>query len=483
MYVIGLTGGIASGKSTVAETLRTLGAQVVDADAISRRLTLPGGGAAPAILERFGTLDRKTLGHIVFSDPDARADLNAIVHPLVQTKMEAEIAASSAPVVVLDIPLLFEAKMDWMVNEVWVVYAPREEQILRIVARDGLSEAEAVARIDSQMPTEEKIRRADATIDTTGSFAQTRALVESLWRATLARVNADAPIERPAPATIPRRRQHQQVRQQTDQHARVAPQKAAPAPVPQQSTPAPGPVVPAKKDGAWEDTSTLLDLPSQTTFLSRQPPVFWVVSALLLVSLLTVIGIIGVNEWKEIQAERNEAARLRLLAEEKARYRFPYRDQVEAYAVQWEVDPALVAAVIFNESRFDPQAVSRVGARGLMQIMEETGEWIAGRLGELDAYGAEDLFEADTNIRYGVWYLSYLSRIFDGDMVKIAAGYHAGQNRVLGWLENPEYSSDGKTLDAIPYPDTHQYVQRVVDTYAMYIKHYYTPDPTPETVT
>lgn len=476
MYVIGLTGGIASGKSTAAETLRTLGAQVIDADAISRRVTAPGGAATHEIMARFGTLDRRTLASIVFADPSARQTLNEIVHPIVQAEMEAQIAASTAPVVVLDVPLLFEAGMEWMANEVWVVHTSQEEQIQRVMSRDGLSEADVLARINSQMSTEEKLLRANASIDTSGTFAQTRMQIEALWRDALARATT-IPVARPQNTQGTRRRQqHREMRyiQQKQMETQPIPTTSA------RSRPYAPP--PPRQPDAWEDTSTLLEIPEQRTFFSRQPPIFWIVAGLLLIAMLTVIGLIGVKSFREAQAQRAEERRLQLLAEEKARYKLVYPEWINSYSAQNEIDPAMVAAVIYNESRFDPQAVSYLGARGLMQIMEDTGEWIALRLDESNAYSFDRMFDPETNIRYGTWYLGYLSRLFDGDIVKMAAGYHGGQNAVLRWLEDPEYSSDGVTLTKIPFPDTEQYVQRVVNAYDMYKKHYYAAElpSTPE---
>lgn len=231
----------------------------------------------------------------------------------------------------------------------------------------------------------------------------------------------------------------------------------------------------AEDDSLWEDTSTLLAIPEHKTFWSKQPRAFWIAAAILLVALCTVMGFIGVNMWREADLARKEARRLQALAEEKAKYKYLHRNLIETYADQNNIDPALVAAVIYNESRFEPNAVSSVGARGLMQIMEETGPWIAEKLNESDTYTFDSLFIPETNIRFGTWYLGYLSRRFGGDPVKIAAGYHAGQGRVAGWLADTAYSHDGWTLDVIPIPETEQYVRRVVNAYEIYKKHYYTP--------
>ena len=190
MYIIGLTGGIATGKSTAAQVLRRFGADVIDADAISRAATMPGGCAETAVLEAFGTLDRKALAAKVFADPEARRRLEAIVHPLVRAEMERRIGESRAPVCVLDVPLLFESGMETMADEVWVTWVPDDEQLRRVRARDGLDEDAARARIASQMPAAEKIRRADHAVDTSGSFAETQARLRQLWEQALERAGA-----------------------------------------------------------------------------------------------------------------------------------------------------------------------------------------------------------------------------------------------------------------------------------------------------
>ena len=143
---------------------------------------------------------------------------------------------------------------------------------------------------------------------------------------------------------------------------------------------------------------------------------------------------------------------------------------------------ALVSAVILCESSFDPRAESRLGARGLMQLMPDTAEWVAHKYKEDGAgYSFDKLYDPETNIRYGTWYLGYLSRRFDGDATKIVCAYHAGQGNVDSWLKNPQYSADGVTLDVIPTQDTATYASRVLRARDVYRKYYFpveTPEPT-----
>ena len=192
MLRIGLTGGIASGKSTVSNCLRQLGATVVDADLLAKEVVAPGTPGLRAVLEAFGPdmadadgrLRRHALGALVFSDASARARLNAIVHPLVRVRLEEEAARAQArgeKAAVLDVPLLFESGMESMVDEVWVVAVPPAVQVARLRARNGYGETEAQARLDSQMPLEEKLKRAHVVIWNDGPWEATRAYVRDLW--------------------------------------------------------------------------------------------------------------------------------------------------------------------------------------------------------------------------------------------------------------------------------------------------------------
>ncbi len=190
-YVLGLTGGISCGKSAAAQYLVSLGAAHIDADAISRALTAPGGAALPEIRELFGngvfgpdgTLNRTALGQIVFADAARRAALEGIIHPRVRAEILARIGASDAPVTVLDAPLLFEAGLDALCDTVWSMSLGVREQIERVCLRDGLTAEQAQARIDSQLPMAVRNARADQVIDSGRPIEETRATLLQLYRA------------------------------------------------------------------------------------------------------------------------------------------------------------------------------------------------------------------------------------------------------------------------------------------------------------
>jgi dephospho-CoA kinase len=186
VIIAGLTGGIASGKSTVSGFLSDAGARVIDADKIAREVVQQGTPGYNAILDVFGRtillpggdIDRKRLGEIIFNDPDKKARLDAIVHPMVSARsaeMIAQIAAETPDaVVILDIPLLLEAGMGSDLAEVIVVYVPENIQLKRLMNRDGIDEQSAMARIRSQMPIEEKRKHATVVIDNSGTIFDSR---------------------------------------------------------------------------------------------------------------------------------------------------------------------------------------------------------------------------------------------------------------------------------------------------------------------
>jgi len=192
--IIGLTGGIACGKSTVSTELRAHGAAIIDADALAHELSQPHQPIYNAYVERFGReivtadgmLDRVAIARRVFADPAVRAEVDAIAHPLIRMAAEERLRAArdeNKRAAVLDVPLLFEAGWDALADETWVVALPREEQLARLLARDtSMDEGEARARIAAQMPLAEKCARADVIIDNSGTKEEIREYIGKLWK-------------------------------------------------------------------------------------------------------------------------------------------------------------------------------------------------------------------------------------------------------------------------------------------------------------
>ncbi len=193
MRVVGLTGGIASGKSTVSNLLRGLGAVVIDADLVARQVVEPDRRAWRRIVGRFGpeillpdrTLDRKRLADRIFRSPSERRFLNRVTHPPIYWEILRSLARHwwmKTPVVVVDAALLFETPLRLFLKPVVVVYADPETQLERLIRRDGIGREEALRKIRSQMPLEEKRKRADYVIDNSGSLERTEQQVIALWQ-------------------------------------------------------------------------------------------------------------------------------------------------------------------------------------------------------------------------------------------------------------------------------------------------------------
>lgn len=189
--VVGLTGGIASGKSTISNMIKEKGFTVIDADVEARIAVEIGRPAYNKIVEYFGeeilqedkTIDRGKLGAIVFNDKEKREKLNSFVHPEVRKQMltkKEEALKNNEKLVVLDIPLLFESKLTYMVDKVLLVYVDEDTQLKRLMDRNGFTEEEAKARIRSQMPLREKLKMSDGVIDNNGTIEESRKQLDEI---------------------------------------------------------------------------------------------------------------------------------------------------------------------------------------------------------------------------------------------------------------------------------------------------------------
>ncbi len=204
--VLGVTGGIAAGKSAVTEVFRRLGAAVVSADEIAREVVRPGSPVldelvqifGPGILCGDGTLDRTAMASRVFADPEARRNLNRIIHPAIAALAGERLRALAAkvPLVLYEAPLLYEVGAEERVDAVLVVRVDQKLQLQRLMARDGLTETEARSRVAAQMPQEEKVARADFVIDNSGPPEKTTAQVRNLFKRLSALSPPDSPESR-----------------------------------------------------------------------------------------------------------------------------------------------------------------------------------------------------------------------------------------------------------------------------------------------
>lgn len=200
--IFGLTGGLASGKSSVAAHWRSRGLPVIDADALAREVVAPGSGALDEIVQAFGPtmvkdgeLDRRRLAAVVFSNPEARRQLESITHPRIERRraeLLADLRARGEPLACYEVPLLFEKGMEVRLRPVVVVTLPESLQVARARARDGSSEDEVRARLAAQLPLETKAARADHVIDNSGSPAATRAESDRVLRTVCDELGIDA---------------------------------------------------------------------------------------------------------------------------------------------------------------------------------------------------------------------------------------------------------------------------------------------------
>ncbi len=528
MRIIGLTGSIACGKSTVSAAIsREADCRIIDGDLLSRELTAPGGAALAPIRNCFGDkvfqpdgqLDRQALGRLVFSDFRSRTQLDQLMAPLLRDLTDERIRQAREDGITLcflDYPLLFEAGYDSMCNSVWCVYLPRDVQMQRLMARDGLSAPEAAARINAVLSSEEKAARSQVVIDNSGTPEETLSTLPALL---------DAERQKAAPRR--RRSARYQAENEGSLSGEIRPasaEKVSPAgetvpvwmndeipgpgsslaswqrevpPAPclspekeEQVRPSPHsipvPALSARSGGALpgeKDPSPRADLGYAPPGTMERPEAarrkktpkkaawrmpLWLMILLIssgFILLCSVTADAMMRAYLTRQKELHEAEQRAILNN----YPLEYRDLVEKYADEYNLEPAFVTAIIRNESSFQPLAVSSVGARGLMQLMPDTAEWIAGKL-KITGYSFERMYDPETNIRFGCWYLNYLSNMFRGDPICVACAYHAGQGTVTSWLSDPLISDDGITLSLsrLVSGPTKTYAERVTKAYGIY---------------
>ncbi|MFN8470665.1 MAG: dephospho-CoA kinase [Anaerolineae bacterium] len=203
MYTIGITGNIGCGKSTILCMLASLGARVIDADKLAHYVMRAGTPVWDAVVAEFGRevvgtdgeINRPTLGRIVFSDPAALHRLEAIVHPAVRAELQAQIAAATEPVVVVEAIKLVEGGLYRLLDALWIVTCAPEQQIERLIHQRGMTQADAAQRIAAQAPIAEKLPLADVVIDNSGSVAEAWQQVRAAWE--------PLPGVPPAPAAVP----------------------------------------------------------------------------------------------------------------------------------------------------------------------------------------------------------------------------------------------------------------------------------------
>ena len=451
MRVIGITGSIACGKSTVSREMLRRGFPVIDGDALSRELTGPGGEAVPAIRSVFGdryisqdgSMNRRAMGKLVFADDRSREQLDLVMDPFLRSLTRRKIdeaASSGAKLCFLDLPLLFEKGYDTLCDAVWCVWLPEDLRLERLMNRDGFTREEAMSRIRAVMTSDQKADLASAVIDNSGPVEETLRQVSVLLERELERAGGNAARRRRSVSPPPPR---------------------------------------ASAETEPEEQS-LIDRPESSRRKPSSRKAAWQLPRWLRISLISLAAVLAVSLTSYLLMRAWLARRADLHLQEQQdidrQYPLEYREEIQRISREYNLAPALIASVIRNESSFRPMAESSVGARGLMQVMPETAEWIAHKL-KVSDYHFDQLYTPETNIRFGCWYLNYLSTLFHGDPVSVICAYHAGQGEIKTWLANPAYSSDGLTMtvDRLPEGPTKTYAGRVTRDYGIYQDKYFAP--------
>ena len=468
MRIIGLTGSIACGKSTVSQVIKDQGYPVIDGDVLSRECTGPNGPALPsirqlwgnAVFDSSGQLNRRALGKIVFSDPAALQQLNRLMAPHLRELTEQylnEARASGAKLCFLEMPLLFEQGYDALCDSVWCVWLPEKLQLSRLMARDHLTEAEAQQRISSVLSSDEKAARSSFVLDNSSSPEDLLRQIPEILEKELAL------------ASYRRRRSAQYA---PAQNSRVSSENVscASASVNSQS---PAVTIPDSSADGVERPSSYQRKPSVRKTAWRLPS--WLMILLIAFSAVLAVSFTAQCLMSAYLTQQHAKHQDEQQAVDE-RYPLMYKDLIVQYASLYNLRPAYVSAIIRNESSFRADAESSVGARGLMQLMPDTAEWIAHKL-KLEGYAFERMYDPESNIRFGCWYLNYLSSLFRGDPVSVTCAYHAGQGEITSWLSDSRYSDDGQTLIIGNLPDgpTKQYAGRVTRDDGIYQEKYFSP--------
>ena len=454
MRLIGITGSIACGKSTVSRELFRRGYPVIDGDVLARELTGAGGAAMAEIGSVFGdqyiapdgSLNRRLMGQLVFSDPTARARLDQLMAPYLQNLTMERISqarASGASLCFLDMPLLFEKGYDRYCDAVWCVWLPEETQLERLIARDRFTRKEALSRMRAVMSSDQKADLSSVVIDNSGS-------VEN----TLRQVNEQLQVEQRRSESAARRRRQPESSPSLPQQQRYREAPSLPPDMDMIERPESSRRKPSDRKAEWP--------------MPRWTKIALICALFVLLSAFTAQMLMG--GYLSGRQKKHESEQQAI----DDNYPLYYTEAIRKNAAEFHLAPALVAAVIRNESSFRPTVESSVGARGLMQLMPDTAEWIAHKL-KVDNYSFEMMKEPEYNIRFGCWYLSYLSSLFNSDPWCVVCAYHAGQGEVSSWLSNPLYSNDRKTLirSNLPEGPTKQYAGRVTRDYGIYQAKYF----------
>ncbi len=513
MRIVGLTGSIACGKSTISRYLISRGFPVVDGDLISRELTAPGSPVLAEILHHFGeryindngNLNRRALGQLIFRDEHARSRLDALMAPhlkrLTLERIE-QLRAEGAVLCFLDMPLLFEKGYDRYCDSVWCVWLPENVQISRLTDRDHLTEEDALNRIRAVMSSDEKAQRADYVIDNSGSVRQTLASVERLLDTELNASASSDSRQIPSPITsapvsdgyLPKQDTADRYHESSDHPQSTAhPHTGRHLSGFSSVSDLTGLTTAAALSPAVQNEQREPEIMDRPLSARRQPsrrktewnfPV-WIRIPLIAASVLLFLSI--ASYWMMsgylVRREQNHQIERDAVSE---KYHFQdfsneYRGIIEKYAEEFNLKPAFVAAVIMSESSFRPQVRSVKSAAGLMQLKEGAASDRAAGLGISDFSFNEMIHNPDVNIRLGCCHLRYLIRKFGDSLPTVMVAYNVGEgNAERNYISDPAISKDGKTVDPdrIPNKEVQAYVKDVAMNYGIYQAQFYTDQDT-----
>ena len=401
MITLGITGRSGCGKSTVTAVFAAHGVPLADADQLSREILLPGSPLLPQLAARFGgdilkpdgTLDRRLLADRAFATPEGKAALDSLTHPAIVARIRAAkqaAQAAGAPLFVLDGAVIVGTAAQAECDRLCVVTAPFETSVARIVARDGISPEMAARRLNAQTPERTLTAQADYTLHNDAGLEALQAAAARLCERLQAEGGRDGSALN-----------EQNYEKSLRPHRR------------------PG----AARRGKNSD------------FVNSSAAVSWCCGWLRCAWLWCL-----------------RCVPCRPCATGQSSFCTPrkYEQLVEKWAAAYELDPLLVYAFIRTESGFDPQATSSVDARGLMQMTEETFLWMRSKIAPEEPLTFADLYDPDTAIRFGCYYLHLCMVRYKGDVSTAAAAYHSGWGTVDQLLQIEEHSADGGNAAGLP---------------------------------
>lgn len=488
---IGITGGIASGKSTLVNLIKKMGYEVIDADLIAFDLMRPGEVNYMEILEEFGRdilenplddrsqVDRQKLAHLIFTSGENLEKINKITHENIYEEIEKRLGDKESKskdknLVFVDIPLLFEAKINEGLyidlDEIWLVYLDEETQIKRLMIRDGINREYALNKIRSQLPLKEKRKLVDRILINDGNIEK---LKESLVK-EMARIDEKYGLNQEDNINLGDGKYKNSDREALGRESKDQVDRASfneanlsnegskydlKGGLDKKDTMSKSSRINAEdvlnlesslggrkaslRDGKSKEEKGKMQRKKGKNEKGHHPVRSFFVKLFSIILAIAII-LLGISFGITYYAT--------------SRLDIKYTDLIENYSKKNKLDSKLTAALISVESSYNEKAKSGVGARGLMQILPETAEWISEKM-KVD-YDKEKLFDPEYNIKMGTFYLKYLLDYFKSEHLALAA-YNGGMGNVEKWIKEGKLSAAKDSLENIPFEETRNYVGKI----------------------